>query len=871
MNALLLRRLFNNSRYFILAGAFLTLLIDLPLGAHAQTTAWHVISWNNLGMHCMDNDFSVFSILPPYNTIHAQIVWGSAGTAHLVTTDAGYGVSFKAVADPTGSINTTSKGKGNFWTYSPLLLGASLPDNAGVPIPGYGQSFMPGAANTPQPLSYEPSFSWFAAYGIPITPYDDLLRKNSYPLMRVTASNGGTPVAATDIVLPVSDEMDCRACHASGSGPDALPPEGWVWDPSPTRDYRLNILRKHDAVRFQEMPDAYRNLLAATGFNTNGLYASVHVDGRPVFCASCHLSEAVPGTGQPGVPPLTQAIHGLHANVIDPLNGMPLSAVDNRSSCYRCHPGSETRCLRGAMGAAVAADGQLAIQCQSCHGQMNTVASPDRVGWLNEPTCQACHTGDAVSNNGQIRYTSVFSSGDVMRTAVNPRFATSPNTPAEGLSLYRFSSGHGGLQCSACHGSTHAIYPSAHPNDNIASVQFQGHEGTLSECSSCHGSNPNTTFGGPHGMHPLNWVNGHKNPGRTVSNCQPCHGTDNRGTVLSRSFKDQTLSGITFWRGRRIGCYECHNGPKETGQNPPAAPTAGNVSAVTTVNQPVAIPLTASTSLLRIVSQPATGTVGLSGKTATYHPATGFVGTETFTFCADSGYRESNLATVTVTVNKGGSFSYALNTNLAFFDELSHVGTVQVAAGASSDWSVASECQWISILTPGGRVSGSGPVTYSLTRNTAGNARTGTVSIAGLMLTVVQAGTPADVNVDGLPDTWQESHFGTANAANAAPGADPDGDSVSNQDEYLAGTDPDNPASVLRITSFNVATAEQAFQLAFPSVSQHYYQIQRTSDLKSPSWQGFTNAVIGTGGTVPLSGPARVNAPNMFYRVQLVN
>ena len=53
-------------------------------------------------------------------------------------------------------------------------------------------------------------------------------------------------LAATDIVLPVSDEMDCRACHASGSLAAAQPPSGWVRDPNPERDYRLNILLRHD-------------------------------------------------------------------------------------------------------------------------------------------------------------------------------------------------------------------------------------------------------------------------------------------------------------------------------------------------------------------------------------------------------------------------------------------------------------------------------------------------------------------------------------------------------------------------------------------------------------------------------------------------
>ena len=66
--------------------------------------------------------------------------------------------------------------------------------------------------------------------------------------------------------------------------------------------------------------------------------------------------------------------------------------------------------------------------------------------------------------------------------AVDQTFATNADTPAAGLSLYRFSTGHGGLECEACHGSTHAEFPSSHRNDNIQSVEHQGHVGMLVEC-----------------------------------------------------------------------------------------------------------------------------------------------------------------------------------------------------------------------------------------------------------------------------------------------------------------------------------------------------------------------------------------------------
>jgi hypothetical protein len=849
-----------------MAGLCFGVLISSPL--LAQTRA-QVFAWNNLGMHCMDDDFSVMAILPPYNTVLAQVVVGTNGTARRVVGGTGLQVRYQAVLDASGSINTTSVGKGNFWDYSFPMLGAALAPDQGLELLGASPAAsMPGPGNPLKPLSFEATPGWFVAWGIPITPYDDDLQLNPYPLMHMVASGGGVTNAATDIVLPVSLEINCRLCHASGAGVAARPEPDWEWHPEPAKDYRLNILRLHDQVRFQTMPAAYSNILANANFNVKGLYASVVISGRPVLCALCHVSEAVPGSGQPGVPPLTEAVHGFHANVIDPANGQPLGTVLNRSACYRCHPGAETRCLRGAMGRAVGIDGQLAIQCQDCHGPMSAVASTNRTGWLDEPNCQACHTGDAVSNNGQIRYDNARISDSQLRVAVNQRFATNTNAPLPGKSLFRFSKGHGGLYCSACHGSTHAEFPSAFFNDNVTSMQHQGHVGQISECSTCHGTNPNTSNGGPHGMHRLGWVDGHKTPGKTEANCQSCHGTTYRGTVLSRSFKQQTLDGQSFWRGRRIGCYECHNGPNETGQNPPAAPTASSRSATTTVNQPVEIGLTASTALLRIVSQPERGMVGLMGNTATYYPGAGFIGQETFTFCSDSGFRESALATVTVTVSDSGPCAYTLSSNFEMFDELSHVGAVQVTTGPSCPWTAASQTFWITILS--GSATGNGAVQYVVDRNTNTFARMGSILVAGKTVSVYQDPTHPDANNDGLADDWQMLYFMSADSPNAVPGLDYDLDGLTNLQEYLSGTDPTDPESVLSITAFSVSFATQAFQVAFPSVAQHYYQIQRTPDLANPNWTGYTNAVFGTGAIIPARGPISTNAPSMFYRVQLV-
>jgi len=52
-----------------------------------------------------------------------------------------------------------------------------------------------------------------------------------------------------------------------------------------------------------------------------------------------------------------------------------------------------------------------------------------------------------------------------------------------------------------------------------------------------------------------------------------------------------------------------------------------------------------------------------------------------------------------------------------------------------------------------------------------------------------------DVDDDGLPDWWEEFHFGSTGVVND-PDGDYDGDGITNQEEYEAGSDPNNPVSV---------------------------------------------------------------------------
>ncbi len=529
--------------------------------------SYSLLAWNDLGMHCVDGkDYSVFSILPPYNNLHAQLVNKTTNTQ----VNTGVTLTYESYADNTvpltdplyGSINTISSTKTNFWTYVKALFGAQPALDHGLNLNDPTISNRtPGT--TPSPMQYNTSMGAFVAEGIPIVPIDDSGRKNFYPMIKVVAKDtAGNVLATARTVLPVSDEMTCKACHATTTSTNAAaiaarPAAGWVNDPDPEKDWKKNILRLHDEKKFADPVNQplFVKALAQVGYSASGLLATATA-GQPVLCAACHSSNALQASGVVGIRALTHALHTKHATVIDPATQVALGAVTNRSSCYQCHPGSVTQCLRGAMANALDASGNL-MTCQSCHGTMAQVGNTARAGWFNEPNCQSCHHDSKRELVG-------VDAGGLPKVWTDATFATNANTPISGASLFRFSKSHGNLQCEACHGATHAEYPSTHSQDNALSLDLQGHTGTVAECTACHTTIPTTVTGGPHGMHTTGdaWVSSHKSQAKSNQTaCAYCHGADFRGTPLSQIKVAKTINKKSFAAGHNMNCYDCHNGP----------------------------------------------------------------------------------------------------------------------------------------------------------------------------------------------------------------------------------------------------------------------------------------------------------------------
>jgi len=103
--------------------------------------------------------------------------------------------------------------------------------------------------------------------------------------------------------------------------------------------------------------------------------------------------------------------------------------------------------------------------------------------------------------------------------------------------------------------------------------------------------------------------------------------------------------------------------------------------------------------------------------------------------------------------------------------------------------------------------------------------------------------TPVDPNLDsdgdGIPDWWMLQFFGHATGQagdHSLAGDDADGDGLTNLQEYLAGTNPADPASVLRIESLTVLDGTNAV-FNFTAMPEKTYTLQWCEELPDGAWQ----------------------------------
>ncbi len=337
------------------------------------STAYAVLAWNDLGMHCINPTFDKMLVLPPFNTVWAQVV--KRGDPPVLLTS-GITVEYSI------AVNTYTSGKrayGGFWDTiaSPLaaLMGITAPARD-VGLAGYGLSGTMAADG-----------DHFVAVGIPVTPVLDSGAWNPYQVALITVKDGGgATIAQTRATVPVSDEMSCADCHG-------------------TTDPYGDMISRH---------------------NTNESTSLT----APVICAQCHADPALGLAGDGVRKSLSAAMHGWHSTV-DPaptcyqchpgpltkcsrstrhtasdgncaachgdLAAMAAGLAGGRApwaeepKCVSCHPGvadvdTGTTLYRNAIGHGRNTAGDSGIRCAACHGSPHAMIPTSQVPGYPAPT-----------------------------------------------------------------------------------------------------------------------------------------------------------------------------------------------------------------------------------------------------------------------------------------------------------------------------------------------------------------------------------------------------------------------------------------------------------------------------------------------------
>lgn len=116
---------------------------------------------------------------------------------------------------------------------------------------------------------------------------------------------------------------------------------------------------------------------------------------------------------------------------------------------------------------------------------------------------------------------------------------------------------------------------------------------------------------------------------------------------------------------------------------------------------------------------------------------------------------------------------------------------------------------------------------------------------------------------------WATRLFGNPNLPAAAPTADPDGDGMSNLDEYLAGNDPNDQKSALRILQLTIQGHPPQALLGWQSAPKHSYIIEAAAGPEGP-WNELGAPITGVGAAAQANVDLADGDNQRFFRIRLV-
>ena len=205
-----------------------------------------------------------------------------------------------------------------------------------------------------------------------------------------------------------------------------------------------------------------------------------------------------------------------------------------------------------------------------------------------------------------------------------------------------------------------------------------------------------------------------------------------------------------------------------------------------------------------------------------------------------NGIRYQNVSANDFGLNHDGQgnlrgFAYGANIGWINF-ETSGAPKVDLKTGKLSGYAYSANCGWISLSN----------------------------AFAFVQTSIIS---PGAVGTNGLPVAWMLTYFGTTNVNVSA---DPDGDGMSNQQEYLADTNPTDANDKLAITTYTTSLDGTLATVTWKSKPTRCYYIQKNLDLTASPWLDSGLGLLAPDGAFTTRTFGDTNAPMRLYRIQAV-
>ena len=141
----------------------------------------------------------------------------------------------------------------------------------------------------------------------------------------------------------------------------------------------------------------------------------------------------------------------------------------------------------------------------------------------------------------------------------------------------------------------------------------------------------------------------------------------------------------------------------------------------------------------------------------------------------------------------------------------------------------------------------------------------GADAVSAVAVLTVLVGTDSDG--DNLPDVWELSY--TNNLAALSDASDNDDDTMTSMEEFIAGTNPLDDTSYLRVAQFDESLAiDGTTLLTFEAIAGKSYTVEYSDDLENTLWVrlGDVDATT-TSGLRNVIDPSAASSTNRFYRL----